>query len=77
MCGEALMGKPAMDSKGFYIGKIKGIIEDQNTNTPRFLLIEPSADIQPEHFTLNEDNNIVFPCDSIEFINNVVMILEK
>lgn len=69
-----LRGKTVMSEEGLYLGIMRNTTVDAKTGELLNLLVEPSDDIDPRLYHLDNQGNLVFPFDSIRSIKDVIII---
>ena len=69
-----LRGKTVMSEEGLYLGIFRNSTVDERTGELLDVLIEPSDDVDPRLYHLNEQGNLVFPFSSIKSVKDVVII---
>jgi len=69
-----LRGKTVMSEEGLYLGIFRNSTVDERTGDLLDVLIEPSDDVDPRLYHLNEQGNLVFPFSSIKSVKDVVII---
>jgi sporulation protein YlmC with PRC-barrel domain len=69
-----LRGKTVMSEEGLYLGILRNTTVDQRTGTLVDVLIEPSDDVDPRLYHLDNMGHLVFPFESIKSVKDVVII---
>jgi len=69
-----LRGKTVMSEEGLYLGIMRNTTCDANTGQMMDILVEPSDDVDPRLYHLNEQGQLVFPFNSIKSVKDVVII---
>ena len=69
-----LRGKTVMSEEGLYLGIFRNSTVDERTGDLLDVLIEPSDDVDPRLYHLNDQGNLVFPFSSIKSVKDVVII---
>jgi sporulation protein YlmC with PRC-barrel domain len=69
-----LRGKTVMSEEGLYLGIFRNSTVDERTGELLDVLIEPSDDVDPRLYHLNDQGNLVFPFSSIKSVKDVVII---
>lgn len=69
-----LRGKTVMTEEGLYLGILRNSTVDIRTGELINILIEPSDEIDPRLYHLDEKGHIVFPFNSIKSVKDVVII---
>jgi sporulation protein YlmC with PRC-barrel domain len=69
-----LRGKTVMTEEGLYLGIMRNTTVDVRTGELRGVLIEPSDDVDPRLYHLDEQGRLVFPFDSIKSVKDVIII---
>jgi sporulation protein YlmC with PRC-barrel domain len=69
-----LRGKTVMSEEGLYLGVLKNSTVDSKTGHLVGILVEPSDDIDPRLYHLDNQGHLVFPFDSIKSIKDVIII---
>ena len=77
ICEDELIGKTVMNDVGFLIGVVTGSIEDKITRKTMSLLVEPSKEIDPRLYKLNDQEDIIFPYNSIVSVAENSVIVES
>jgi sporulation protein YlmC with PRC-barrel domain len=69
-----LRGKTAMSEEGLYLGILRNATVDGKTGKLLSILVEPSDDVDPRLYHLDEQGHIVFPFESIKSVKDVVIL---
>jgi len=69
-----LRGKTVMSEEGLYLGILRNSTVDERTGSLVDVLIEPSDDVDPRLYHLDNQGNLVFPFSSIRSVKDVVII---
>jgi sporulation protein YlmC with PRC-barrel domain len=69
-----LRGKTVMSEDGTYLGILRNSLVDEKTGSLKSILIEPSDDIDPRLYHLDELGHLVFPFESIKSVKDVVIV---
>ena len=69
-----LRGKSVMSEEGLYLGILRNSTVDEKTGTLLDILIEPSEDVDPRLYHLDNQGHIVFPFNSIKSVKDVIVI---
>ena len=69
-----LRGKTVMSEEGLYLGVMRNTTVDSKTGTLESILVEPSDDIDPRLYHLDNQGRLVFPFDSIKSVKDVIII---
>ena len=69
-----LRGKTVMSEEGLYLGVLKNSTVDSKTGQLVGILVEPSDDIDPRLYHLDNQGHLVFPFNSIKSIKDVIII---
>jgi sporulation protein YlmC with PRC-barrel domain len=69
-----LRGKTVMSEEGLYLGIMRNTTVDSKTGELLNILIEPSDDIDPRLYHLNDQGHLVFPFNSIKSVKDVIII---
>ncbi|RLF28628.1 MAG: PRC-barrel domain protein [Thermoplasmata archaeon] len=69
-----LRGKTVMSEEGIYLGILRNSLVDEKTGKLVQILVEPSDDIDPRLYHLDEMGHLVFPFDSIKSVKDVVIV---
>jgi sporulation protein YlmC with PRC-barrel domain len=69
-----LRGKTVMSEEGLYLGIMRNTTVDAKTGKLLNLLIEPSEDIDPRLYHLDNQGHLVFPFNSIRSVKDVIII---
>ena len=69
-----LRGKTVMSEEGLYLGILRNSTVDERTGVLMDVLIEPSDDVDPRLYHLDDQGNLIFPFSSIKSVKDVVII---
>ena len=69
-----LRGKTVMSEEGLYLGILRNSTVDGKTGELKDILVEPSDDVDPRLYHLDNQGHLVFPFDSIKSVKDVVII---
>lgn len=69
-----LRGKTVMTEDGLYLGIMRNTTVDTKTGELVGILVEPSDDVDPRLYHLDNDGRLVFPFDSIRSVKDVIII---
>ena len=69
-----LRGKSVMSEEGLYLGIMRNATVDSKTGQLVGLLVEPSDDVDPRLYHLDNQGNLVFPFDTIKSVKDVIII---
>ncbi len=69
-----LRGKTVMSEEGLYLGILRNSLVDEKTGALVNVLVEPSEDIDPRLYHLDEIGHLVFPFESIKSVKDVIII---
>lgn len=69
-----LRGKTVMSEEGLYLGILRNSLVDEKTGSLLGILIEPSEDIDPRLYHLDDMGHLVFPFENIKSVKDVVII---
>ncbi len=69
-----LRGKTVMSEEGLYLGIMRNTTVDSKTGELLNLLVEPSDDIDPRLYHLDNQGRLVFPFNSIKSVKDVIII---
>jgi sporulation protein YlmC with PRC-barrel domain len=69
-----LRGKSVMSEEGLYLGIMRNATVDSKTGQLVGLLVEPSDDVDPRLYHLDNQGHLVFPFDSIKSVKDVIII---
>lgn len=69
-----LRGKTVMSEEGLYLGILRNSLVDEKTGSLLGILIEPSEDIDPRLYHLDDMGHLIFPFDSIRSVKDVVIV---
>jgi len=69
-----LRGKTVMSEEGLYLGILRNSTVEDRTGQLMDILIEPSDDVDPRLYHLDNQGHLVFPFNSIKSVKDVVII---
>lgn len=69
-----LRGKTVMSEEGLYLGILRNSTVDEQTGQLLNILVEPSEDVDPRLYHLDNQGHLMFPFDSIKSVKDVVII---
>jgi len=69
-----LRGKTVMSEEGLYLGILRNTLFDGKTGELLNILVEPSEDIDPRLYHLDEMGHLLFPFGSIKSVKDVVIV---
>ena len=69
-----LRGKTVMSEEGLYLGILRNSTVEERTGQLTDILIEPSDDVDPRLYHLDNQGHLVFPFNSIKSVKDVVII---
>jgi sporulation protein YlmC with PRC-barrel domain len=69
-----LRGKTVMSEEGLYLGIMRNSTVDAKTGQLHDILVEPSDDVDPRLYHLNNKGHLVFPFNSIKSVKDVIII---
>jgi len=69
-----LRGKSVMSEEGLYLGILRNSTVDSKTGELVGILVEPSDDIDPRLYHLDNQGHLVFPFNSIKSVKDVIII---
>ena len=69
-----LRGKTVMSEEGLYLGIMRNSTVDAKTGQLNDILVEPSDDVDPRLYHLNNQGHLVFPFNSIKSVKDVIII---
>lgn len=69
-----LRGKTVMSEEGLYLGILRNSTVEEKTGQLMDILIEPSDDVDPRLYHLDNQGHLVFPFNSIKSVKDVVII---
>ena len=69
-----LRGKTVMSEEGLYLGIMRNSTVDAKTGELYDILVEPSDDVDPRLYHLNDQGHLVFPFNSIKSVKDVIII---
>ena len=69
-----LRGKSVMSEEGLYLGIMRNATVDSKTGQLVGILVEPSDDVDPRLYHLDNQGHLVFPFESIKSVKDVIII---
>lgn len=69
-----LRGKTVMSEEGLYLGILRNSLVDGQTGKLLNILVEPSEDIDPRLYHLDDLGHLMFPFDSIKSVKDVIIV---
>jgi len=69
-----LRGKTVMTEEGLYLGIMRNTTVDTKTGDLIGVLVEPSDDVDPRLYHLDNKGHLVFPFSSIRSVKDVIII---
>jgi sporulation protein YlmC with PRC-barrel domain len=69
-----LRGKSVMSEEGLYLGILRNSTVDEKTGELVSILVEPSEDVDPRLYHLDNQGHLMFPFESIKSVKDVVII---
>ena len=69
-----IRGKTVMSEEGLYLGILRNLTVDGRTGKLLNILVEPSDDVDPRLYHLDDHGHIVFPFESIKSVKDVVIL---
>jgi len=69
-----LRGKTVMTEEGLYLGVLRNSTVDTKTGSLESILVEPSDDVDPRLYHLDNQGQLVFPFNSIKSVKDVIII---
>ncbi len=69
-----LRGKTVMSEEGLYLGILRNSTVEERTGQLMDILIEPSDDVDPRLYHLDNQGHLVFSFNSIKSVKDVVII---
>ena len=69
-----LRGKTVMSEEGLYLGIMRNTTVNTKTGKLLSLLVEPSDDIDPRLYHLDDQGRLVFPFETIKSVKDVIII---
>ncbi len=74
MTENELRGKSVMSEEGLYLGILRNSTVDEKTGELVSILVEPSEDVDPRLYHLDNQGHLMFPFESIKSVKDVVII---
>lgn len=69
-----LRGKTVMSEEGLYLGVLRNTTADKKTGELVNILVEPSEDVDPRLYHLDQEGHLVFPFNTIKSVKDVIII---
>ncbi len=69
-----LRGKSVMSEEGLYLGILRNSTVDSKTGELENILVEPSDDVDPRLYHLDERGHLLFSFGSIKSVKDVIII---
>jgi len=69
-----LRGKSVMSEEGLYLGVMRNTTVDSKTGQLQSILVEPSDDVDPRLYHLDNQGQLVFPFETIKSVKDVIII---
>ncbi len=69
-----LRGKTVMSEEGLYLGILRNSLVEEKTGMLSSILVEPSEDIDPRLYQLDDLGHLVFDFSSIKSVKDVVIV---
>ncbi len=66
-------GKKVVNREGLYLGVTRNIHLDKKTGLISRIFVEPSENVDPCLYALDETGNLILPFDSVELTENVII----
>ena len=69
-----LRGKTVMSEEGLYLGILRNSLVDEKTGMLASILVEPSEDIDPRLYSLDDLGHLVFDFGTIKSVKDVIIV---
>ena len=69
-----IRGKTVMSEEGLYLGILRNTLVDEKTGELLNIMVEPSEDIDPRLYHLDEMGHLLFPFGSIKSVKDVIIV---
>ena len=69
-----LRGKTVMSEEGLYLGILRNSLVDGKTGELKNILVEPSEDIDPRLYHIDDMGHLLFSFESIKSVKDVVIV---
>lgn len=69
-----LRGKTVMSEEGLYLGILRNSLVDEKTGVLENILVEPSEDIDPRLYHLDDMGHLLFSFETIKSVKDVVIV---
>jgi sporulation protein YlmC with PRC-barrel domain len=63
-----------MSEEGLYLGVLRNTTVDEKTGELVSVLVEPSDDVDPRLYHLDDQGRLVFPFNSIKSVKDVIIL---
>ena len=74
MLESELRGKTVMSEEGLYLGILRNSLVDEKTGILENILVEPSEDIDPRLYHLDDMGHLLFSFETIKSVKDVVIV---
>jgi len=74
--GKSLIGRNVVSDRGMVIGKLIDLSLEPMSGKVTTLIVEPSKDVNPKLFQLNEQGELIIPFTAVKAIKDVIIISE-
>ncbi len=74
--GKSLIGRNVVSDRGMVIGKLIDLSLETMSGKVTTLIVEPSKDVNPKLFQLNEQGELIIPFTAVKAIKDVIIISE-
>jgi sporulation protein YlmC with PRC-barrel domain len=71
---DELRGKTVMSEEGVYLGILRNSMFEEKTGSLTNILIEPSEEVDPRLYNLDEMGHLVFPFENIKSVKDVIIV---
>lgn len=69
-----IRGKTVMSEEGLYLGILRNTLVDEKTGELLNIMVEPSEDIDPRLYHLDDTGHLLFPFGSIKSVKDVIIV---
>ena len=69
-----LRGKTVMSEEGLYLGILRNSTVDEKTGELLNILVEPSDDVDPRLYHLDDKGHLIFSFGTIRSVKDVIII---
>jgi sporulation protein YlmC with PRC-barrel domain len=69
-----IAGKKVKNKDGLYLGYLRRLSFDEKTGDISRIFVEPSKNVDIEHFNFDDTGNLIFPFNSVKLIDDDVII---